>query len=73
MKFLYLSISFFFADTKGIWPESESFKEEPGLGPIPSSWKGKCVEGEDFEPKKDCNRNLIGARYYLQGFEQEFG
>lgn len=57
----------------GIWPESESFKEEPGLGPIPSSWKGKCVEGEDFEPKKDCNRKLIGARYYLQGFEQEFG
>nr|XP_034893395.1 subtilisin-like protease SBT3.18 [Populus alba]TKR98193.1 subtilisin-like protease SBT3.5 isoform X2 [Populus alba] len=57
----------------GIWPESESFKEEPGLGPIPSSWKGKCVKGEDFEPKKDCNRKLIGARYYLQGFEQEFG
>ncbi|KAK6936972.1 Peptidase S8/S53 domain [Dillenia turbinata] len=57
----------------GIWPESESFKEEPCLGPIPSSWKGKCVQGEEFDPKKACNRKLIGARYYLSGFEEEFG
>ncbi|KAL5834119.1 hypothetical protein ACOSQ3_017793 [Xanthoceras sorbifolium] len=58
----------------GIWPESESFQEnEPCLGPIPSSWKGKCVEGQEFDPKKACNRKLIGARYYLKGFEQMFG
>ncbi|OMP05884.1 hypothetical protein CCACVL1_01800 [Corchorus capsularis] len=57
----------------GIWPESESFQEKPGMRPIPSSWKGACVKGEKFEPAKACNRKLIGARYYLKGFEEEFG
>ncbi|KAG8657701.1 subtilisin-like protease SBT3.18 isoform X2 [Manihot esculenta] len=57
----------------GIWPESDSFKEEPHLRPIPPTWKGQCVEGEGFEPRKACNRKLIGARYYLKGFEQQFG
>ncbi|CAA0829029.1 Subtilisin-like serine endopeptidase family protein [Striga hermonthica] len=57
----------------GVWPESDSFKEEPGMGPIPKSWRGECVGGEQFEPKRACNRKLIGARYYLAGFESEFG
>ncbi|MBA0794903.1 hypothetical protein Gohar_019188, partial [Gossypium harknessii] len=57
----------------GVWPESESFQEKPGMRPIPSSWKGVCVEGEKFEPAKACNRKLIGARYYLKGFEKEYG
>ncbi|XP_043691561.1 subtilisin-like protease SBT3.18 [Telopea speciosissima] len=57
----------------GIWPESESFREEPGIRPIPSCWKGKCVKGDKFEPSKACNRKLIGARYYVRGFEDEFG
>ncbi|KAL6200807.1 hypothetical protein ACLB2K_030588 [Fragaria x ananassa] len=30
----------------GIWPESESFREEPHMRPIPSTWKGECVKGE---------------------------
>lgn len=57
----------------GIWPESESFQEEPGMNPIPSTWKGQCVKGEMCNPKKACNRKLIGARYYVQGFENTFG
>ncbi|KAI9196197.1 hypothetical protein LWI28_021868 [Acer negundo] len=58
----------------GVWPESESFQDnEQCLGPIPSSWKGRCVQGENFDPKKACNRKLIGARYYLKGFEETFG
>ncbi|KAF8395981.1 hypothetical protein HHK36_017592 [Tetracentron sinense] len=58
----------------GIWPQSESFQEEPNMGPVPSSWKGACMKGEDqIEPKFACNRKLIGARYYLKGFEKEFG
>ncbi|XP_076927053.1 CO(2)-response secreted protease-like [Bidens hawaiensis] len=49
----------------GIWPESESFSDE-GFGPIPSKWKGTCMKSDDFTAA-NCNRKLIGARYYTAG------
>lgn len=58
---------------EGIWPDSASFKEEPGMRPVPKHWKGKCISGEEFNPKKYCNKKLIGARYYLAGFERRYG
>ncbi|GAB2300280.1 hypothetical protein Dimus_034315 [Dionaea muscipula] len=55
----------------GVWPESKSFSDE-GYGPVPSRWKGKCVNGEgSFQVH--CNRKLIGARYYSSGYESVNG
>lgn len=46
----------------GIWPESPSFSDE-GVNEVPARWKGTCMEASDFK-KANCNRKLIGARYY---------
>ncbi|KAK0580478.1 hypothetical protein LWI29_002405 [Acer saccharum] len=55
----------------GIWPESESFRDE-GMGEVPSRWRGMCQEGEGFN-HSNCNRKIIGARWYIKGYEAEFG
>ncbi|PSR98662.1 Subtilisin-like protease [Actinidia chinensis var. chinensis] len=55
----------------GVWPESRSFRDE-GMGHIPKSWKGICQSGDSFN-SSNCNRKLIGARYYLKGYEQYYG
>ncbi|GAU26091.1 hypothetical protein TSUD_225540 [Trifolium subterraneum] len=55
----------------GVWPESKSF-DDTGYGPIPRSWKGKCETGTNFTTS-NCNKKLIGARFYTKGFEASMG
>ncbi|KAJ1414184.1 Peptidase S8/S53 domain [Sesbania bispinosa] len=51
--------------------DSKSFSDE-GMGPVPQKWKGVCHTGTAFDSSQ-CNRKIIGARYYLHGYESAFG
>nr|AAD03431.1 similar to the subtilase family of serine proteases (Pfam: PF00082, score; 45.8, E=1.1e-11, n=2) [Arabidopsis thaliana] len=53
----------------GVWPESEVFNDS-GFGPVPSHWKGGCETGENFN-SSNCNKKLIGAKYFINGFLAE--
>lgn len=55
----------------GFWPESKSY-DDTGMGPIPASWKGVCQTGTKFT-SANCNRKLIGARYFSDGYEATLG
>ncbi|CAA0823684.1 subtilase family protein, partial [Striga hermonthica] len=55
----------------GIWPESESFNDE-GMDDVPKQWNGTCQAGEAFKSSQ-CNKKIIGARYYLKGYEAFYG
>lgn len=51
-------------------PESKVFSDE-GFGPIPTRWKGHCESGQLFNGTTDCNRKLIGAKWFVDGFLAE--
>lgn len=55
----------------GVWPESKSF-DDTGLGPVPDSWEGVCQSGTNFT-SSNCNKKLIGARYFSNGYEATLG
>ncbi|KAK7351600.1 hypothetical protein VNO77_11167 [Canavalia gladiata] len=55
----------------GVWPELKSF-DDTGLGPVPSSWKGVCERGKNFN-SSNCNKKLVGARFFAKGYEAAFG
>ncbi|KAM7265900.1 hypothetical protein ACFE04_003583 [Oxalis oulophora] len=55
----------------GVWPESKSY-DDTGLGPIPPTFKGACESGTNFSAS-NCNRKLIGARFFSKGYEATLG
>ncbi|XP_051139390.1 subtilisin-like protease SBT1.7 [Andrographis paniculata] len=55
----------------GVTPELSSFDDKE-LGPVPSIWKGTCEVGKSFSASS-CNRKLIGARFFLKGYESAYG
>jgi subtilisin family serine protease len=66
----------------GIWPEHPSFSDQSDLADRPGSsgkrlraydnppksWHGACQGGIGWSAD-DCNNKLIGARYFMKGFE----
>ncbi|XP_061355683.1 subtilisin-like protease SBT1.7 [Gastrolobium bilobum] len=55
----------------GIWPELKSL-DDTGLGPVPSFWKGECETGNNMN-SSNCNRKLVGARFFSKGYEAALG
>ncbi|KAG2535036.1 hypothetical protein PVAP13_9NG045000 [Panicum virgatum] len=55
----------------GVWPERPSY-DDTGFGPVPADWKGECEKGNDFSASA-CNKKLIGARFFLTGYEAAKG
>ena len=63
----------------GVWPENLSFSDRVDANGNPTGkkgtlayqpvagWNGTCTSGEQFS-KDDCNRKLIGARFYNAGW-----
>lgn len=51
----------------GIGPESSAFAAVPGLGRDPESFAGSCEAGAGWS-QDTCNRKLVGARWFVDGF-----
>ncbi|CAI0406281.1 unnamed protein product [Linum tenue] len=46
--------------------------DDTGFGPLPGTWNGQCESGTNFTAA-NCNRKLIGARFFAKGYEATMG
>lgn len=56
----------------GLWPENPSFQPTGGRYGRLARWAGECVTGDGWDAS-DCNRKVIGARYYNAGWGGDAG
>lgn len=59
----------------GIWPEHPSFSDRKKGEVVYDrirGWRGTCVAGDQFTAA-NCNRKLIGARHYNEGYGGDEG
>jgi hypothetical protein len=54
----------------GIWPDNPLFAAVPGLGRAARGFHGDCQAGEGWQ-ETTCNRKLVGARWYVDGFGRD--
>jgi minor extracellular serine protease Vpr len=51
----------------GIAPDNPVFSAVPGLGRGPRDFQGQCDSGDGW-PATTCNRKVVGARWFVDGF-----
>ena len=54
----------------GLWPDSPLFSSVAGLGRTPRGFTGTCETGDRW-PAATCNRKVVGARWFVDGFGVE--
>ena len=57
----------------GIWPEHPSFDDDGSYAAPPVSWNGECQPPGDATQPLTCTNKLIGAKYFLSGYNSAVG
>jgi subtilisin family serine protease len=58
----------------GIYPmDRAAFADDPSMPPPPTSFRGSCVSTPSFNASAYCNRKLVGAKFFHEGYEAAYG
>ncbi|CAO2148469.1 unnamed protein product [Urochloa humidicola] len=58
----------------GVYPiDRASFASDPSLPPPPRTFRGGCVSTTDFNASAYCNNKLVGAKFFVLGYEAARG
>ncbi len=54
----------------GLTPEGAVFAGTPGLGPLPTGYRGECRTAPDW-PESACTGKVVGAQWFVDGFGED--